>query len=70
VTGLKIYPNPDSVTRGLNTMFSNFDRARWMGQNGRQAVEAGFTWDRVADQVLTVYDPECAVRYGDEGIAD
>jgi len=70
VTGLKIYPNPDSVTWGLNTMFSNFDRARWMGQNGRQAVEAEFTWDHVADQVLTVYDPECAVKYGGEGIVD
>jgi glycosyltransferase involved in cell wall biosynthesis len=57
VNGLKIHPTPDSVTWGLNTLFSDFDRARWMGRNGRSVVENRFTWDRIADQILTVYDP-------------
>ena len=39
-TGLKIFPTVDSVTWGLSTMFSDFDRARWMGENGRRTVEA------------------------------
>jgi len=55
VNGLKIYPNPNSVGWGLGTLFTNFEWARWMGRNGRMAVEAAFTWNRIADQTLNVY---------------
>jgi glycosyltransferase involved in cell wall biosynthesis len=55
VNGLKIYPNPESTAWGLGTLLTNFDWARWMGRNGRTAVEAGFTWDAIADRVLAVY---------------
>jgi len=33
----------------------SFEWARWMGRNGRMAVEAAFTWNRIADQTLNVY---------------
>jgi glycosyltransferase involved in cell wall biosynthesis len=56
VNGLKIYANPDSVAWGIGTLFTNFEWARWMGRNGRIAVESAFTWDAVADSVLAVYD--------------
>lgn len=55
VNGLKIYPHPESIAWGLGTLFTNFEWARWMGHNGRIAVESAFTWDAVADQVLSVY---------------
>jgi glycosyltransferase involved in cell wall biosynthesis len=55
VNGLKIYPNPNSVGWGLGPLFTNFEWARWMGRNGRIAVEATFTWNRIADQTLNVY---------------
>ena len=55
VNGLKVYPNSDSVAWGLGTLFLNFERARWMGRNGRIAVEEAFNWDTVGDQVLSVY---------------
>ncbi len=55
VNGLKIDPNPDSIARGLVTLFSDLERARWMGKNGRTAVETAFSWDGVADKVLSVY---------------
>lgn len=55
VNGLKIYPNPDSVAWGIGTLFSDFEHARWMGRNGRVAVETAFNWDVIADQVLNVY---------------
>ena len=55
VNGLKIYANPESVAWGLGTLFTNFEWARWMGQNGRIAVESAFTWDAVGDQVLSSY---------------
>jgi glycosyltransferase involved in cell wall biosynthesis len=55
VNGLKIYPNYDSVGWGIGTLFTNFEWARWMGRNGRVAVEAAFTWDAIADRVVNVY---------------
>lgn len=55
VNGLKVYPIPDSIAWGLGTLFSNFEWARWMGRNGRIAVETDFSWDTIVDQVLGVY---------------
>lgn len=55
VNGLKIYPTPDSIAWGIGTLFTNFEWARWMGRNGRIAVEAAFRWDAVASQVLAAY---------------
>ncbi|MDA8086776.1 MAG: glycosyltransferase family 4 protein [Nitrospiraceae bacterium] len=55
VNGLKIYPNPESIAWGVGTLFTNFEWARWMGRNGRIAVESAFTWDAVSDKVLSVY---------------
>jgi len=61
-TGLKIWPTTDSVAWGIETMLNDFDRARWMGQNGRRMVEARFTWDRIAECTLDVYDPDGSMR--------
>ncbi len=55
VNGLKIHPHPESIAWGLGTLFTNFEWARWMGHNGRIAVETVFNWDTVGDQVLSVY---------------
>lgn len=55
VNGLKIYARPESIAWGIGTLFTNFEWARWMGRNGRIAVESAFTWNIVADQVLSVY---------------
>ena len=55
VTGLKIYPNPNSVAWGIGTLFSNFEHGRWMGKNGRFAAEKDFSWDTIAEQTLKVY---------------
>jgi glycosyltransferase involved in cell wall biosynthesis len=55
VNGLKVYPNPNSIAWGLGTLFTNFEWARWMGRNGRIAVESTFSWDSIADRVLDLY---------------
>lgn len=55
VNGYKISPTPNSVAWGIGTLFSNFDHARWMGQNGRKAAESAFSWDTIADHTLGVY---------------
>lgn len=56
VTGYKIRPTPDSIAWGLGTLFANFDHARWMGQNGRAAVEKNYSWDLIAEHTLDVYN--------------
>ena len=55
VNGLKIRPAPDSIAWGLGTLFTNFEWARWMGGNGRVAVEASFSWDAIAGQTVAAY---------------
>ncbi len=55
VNGLKIYPNYDSVAWGIGTLFADFEHARWMGRNGRVAVETAFSWDVIAEEALAVY---------------
>ncbi|MCK5288139.1 MAG: glycosyltransferase family 4 protein [Candidatus Omnitrophica bacterium] len=55
VNGLKIYPTPDSVAWGIGTMLEDLGHARWMGKNGRIAVESAFSWDSISDQVLEAY---------------
>lgn len=58
---VKVYPNPDSIAWALGTMFKNFEWVRWMGRNGRIAVETAFSWNSIADHVLGVYGSiECA----------
>lgn len=55
VNGLKIYPSPESVGWGLGTLFTDFERSRWMGRNGRMAAEEAFSWDKLSETVLHCY---------------
>lgn len=55
VTGFKVWPNPESVAWGIGSLFANFEHARWMGRNGRIAVQSAFSWDTIADHTLGVY---------------
>jgi glycosyltransferase involved in cell wall biosynthesis len=55
VNGLKIYPTVESVGWGIGTLFTNWEWARWMGRNGRTAVETAFTWDKIAETTAKCY---------------
>lgn len=55
VTGLKVYGHPGSIGWGIKNIFSDFEKARWMGRNGRVAAETAFNWDRIAEVTLNVY---------------
>ena len=55
VTGLKAQPQVLDTGVALTELMSDWDRARWMGRNGRMAVERAFTWDRIAAETLAVY---------------
>ena len=55
VNGYKIYPTPESIAWGIGTLFADFEHARWMGANGRKAVETAFSWDIIAGHTYGVY---------------
>ncbi|OFZ80936.1 MAG: glycosyl transferase [Bdellovibrionales bacterium RIFOXYD1_FULL_53_11] len=55
ITGLHVDDAPDSVGWGLGTLLADHERCRWMGRNGRAAVDAAFSWDRIAAQTEEVY---------------
>ncbi len=54
-TGFSVHDNASSIAWGIGQVFLDFDRARTMGENGRKDVEARFTWDKIAQQTLEVY---------------
>jgi glycosyltransferase involved in cell wall biosynthesis len=55
VNGLQVDDNSDSVGWGVGTLLADHNRCRWMGRNGRAAVDAAFSWDNIAEQTETVY---------------
>jgi glycosyltransferase involved in cell wall biosynthesis len=55
VNGLQVDDTVDSVAWGLGTLLADHERCRWMGRNGRAAVDAAFSWDNIAEQSERVY---------------
>jgi glycosyltransferase involved in cell wall biosynthesis len=55
INGLQVDDTPDSVGWGLGTLLADHGRCRWMGRNGRAAVDAAFSWDNIAQQTEEVY---------------
>jgi glycosyltransferase involved in cell wall biosynthesis len=55
VNGLQVDDTSDSVAWGLGTLLADHGRCRWMGRNGRAAVDAVFSWDTIAAQTEEVY---------------
>jgi len=55
VTGLRVQKSPESIALGIKAVFSDFEGARQMGINGRFAAETAFSWDKIAEDTLSVY---------------
>jgi glycosyltransferase involved in cell wall biosynthesis len=55
INGLQVEDTPDSVAWGLGTLLADHNQCRWMGSNGRAAVDAVFSWDKIAAQTEEVY---------------
>jgi glycosyltransferase involved in cell wall biosynthesis len=53
--GFVVYANPQSICWGINTIFGDFEHARWMGERGRVKAAYGFSWDVVASQIEGIY---------------
>lgn len=56
VTGLRVYQSGNSIAWSVKELFGDHERARWMGRNGRQAVETYFNWDSIAGMTSNVYN--------------
>jgi len=55
VNGLQVDDTPESMAWGLGTLLADHERCRWMGRNGRAAVDVAFTWDNIAGQTDELY---------------
>jgi glycosyltransferase involved in cell wall biosynthesis len=55
VDGYVVQPNPNSICWGINSIFGNFEHARWMGDRGRVKAAYGFSWDVIAGQTEGIY---------------
>jgi glycosyltransferase involved in cell wall biosynthesis len=54
-TGLKVYPNTNSISWGIKNIYSDFEKALCMGRNGRLATENVFDWNKITEKTLEVY---------------
>ena len=55
ITGYLADESGEGLAAALLWMFSDFDRCRWMGENGRRAVEDAFGWPAIAAHLLDCY---------------
>ncbi|HMA92222.1 MAG TPA: glycosyltransferase family 4 protein, partial [Polyangiaceae bacterium] len=53
--GMVVYDNPPSICWGITTLFSDFEKARQIGDRGRVKAAYGYSWDVIAGQVEGVY---------------
>lgn len=58
--------DPDEIAENIIEILENRELARKMGQNGRALVRKKYTWDRIAEKMLSVYENIVAGRDPDE----
>lgn len=54
--GIVIEPNPDQLADALNMLLDDPKLCKEMGENGRRMVMEKFTWDKMADQMIQLYE--------------
>ncbi len=48
--------NPPDIAWGIVSTLENPDRKKWLGQNGRRRVLSEFTWEKIAEKTLGLYE--------------
>lgn len=48
--------NPADIAWGITSALENRDKIRWLGKNGRKRVLSEFTWDKIAEKTLDIYE--------------
>jgi len=55
--GYHVNPSdPADIAWGITSALENPERRKWLGANGRKRVLNEFTWDKVAERTLEVYE--------------
>jgi len=54
--GVVINCDPKELARALLELLDDSERCRKLGENGRRLVEQKFTWEKVTDQMIKVYE--------------
>jgi glycogen(starch) synthase len=55
--GYHIDPNnPSDIGWGINSALESDERRKWLGKNGRRRVLSEFTWDKIAEKTLELYE--------------
>jgi glycosyltransferase involved in cell wall biosynthesis len=48
--------NPSDIAWGINCVLENDEKRKWLGKNGRRRVLNEFTWDKIAEKTLGLYE--------------
>ncbi len=48
--------NPSDIAWGINSVLENDKNRKWLGKNGRRRVLNEFTWDKIAEKTLGLYE--------------
>ncbi len=55
--GFHIDPNnPSDIAWGITSALESPEKRKWLGKNGRKRVLNEFTWDKIADKTLDLYE--------------
>ncbi|MEM2995347.1 MAG: glycosyltransferase family 4 protein [Candidatus Bathyarchaeia archaeon] len=48
--------NPADIAWGITSALENPDKKKWLGENGRRRVLNEFTWDKIAQRTIELYE--------------
>ncbi len=48
--------NPSDIAWGISSALESPERRKWMGENGRKRVLKEFTWNRIAEKTIQLYE--------------
>jgi len=55
--GFHINPNnPADIAWGINSALESPEKREWLGKNGRRRVLEEFTWDKIAEKTVALYE--------------
>jgi glycogen(starch) synthase len=55
--GFHVNPNnPSDIAWGINNTLESPEKIKWLGKNGRRRVLNEFTWDKITEKTLEIYE--------------
>jgi len=55
--GFHIDPNnPTDIAWGITSALESPEKKKWLGENGRRRVLEEFTWEKIAEKTIEIYE--------------